>query len=93
MLATVHIKQMMAQSILVMVKWKIVHKLFLLVNFLLLTKLPNHNINHMIDSKHLAVVNFFAVPKRFTNARLDCTLHYGFLGVSWHVLRFCLKIL
>ena len=48
-------------------------KLQALVNFLLLTKMTNHCINHMIDSKHLAIVNFFAPFKKFTKARFDCT--------------------
>ena len=44
------------------------------VNFLLLTKIRNHSINHMIDSKHLAIVNIFALLKKFTKARLDCII-------------------
>ena len=32
------------------------------------------NINHMIHSKHLAIVYFFLLPKKFTNVRLDCTI-------------------
>ena len=48
-------------------------KLQLLVNFLLLTKISNYSINHMIDSKHLAIVNIFAPLKKFTKARFDCT--------------------
>ena len=38
-------------------------KLQELINFLLLTKIRNHSINHMIDSKHLAIVNIFRFSK------------------------------
>ena len=48
-------------------------KLKWLVNFLLLTKIGNHSINHMIDSKHLAKVNIFSPLKTFTKVRFDCT--------------------
>ena len=47
-------------------------KLQELENFLLLTKISNHSINHIIDSKHLAIVNIFAPLKKFTKARFDC---------------------
>ena len=50
-------------------------KLQELVNFLLLTKIGNHSINHMIDSRHLAIVNIYALLKKFTKARFDC--NYG----------------
>ena len=46
-------------------------KLQKLVNFMPLTKIGNHSINHMIDSKHLAIVNIFAPLKKFTKARFD----------------------
>ena len=36
-------------------------KLQALVNFLLLTKISNYSIDHMIDSKNLAIVNIFAL--------------------------------
>ena len=45
-----------------------------LVNFLLLTKIRNHSINDVIDSKHVAIVNIFARLKKFTKVRFDCTL-------------------
>ena len=48
-------------------------KLKWLVNFLLLTKIGNYRINHMIDSKHLAIVNIFAPLKKFTKVRFNCT--------------------
>ena len=38
-------------------------KLQKLKNFMLLTKIGNHSINHMIDSKHLAIVNIFCFSK------------------------------
>ena len=38
----------------------------------MLTKISNHSINHMIESKHLAIVNIFAPLKKFTKARFDC---------------------
>ena len=38
-------------------------KLQKLVNFMPLTKIGNHSINHMIDSKHLAIVNIFCFSK------------------------------
>ena len=38
-------------------------KLQELVNFLPVTKIGNHSINHMIDSKHLAIVNIFCFSK------------------------------
>ena len=47
-------------------------KLQELVNFLLLTKISNYSINHMIDSKYLAIVNIFAPLKRFTKVSFDC---------------------
>ena len=40
---------------------------------MLLTKISNHSINHMMDSKHLAIVNIFAHLKKFTKARFDYT--------------------
>ena len=52
-------------------------KLQEVVNFLLLTKISNHSINHMIDSKHLAIVNIFALLKKFTKARFDCILKHS----------------
>ena len=42
-----------------------------LVNFLLLTKIYNLRVNHMIDGKHLAIVNIFTLLKNFTKARFD----------------------
>ena len=47
-------------------------KLQALANFFLLTKISNHSINHIIDSKHLAIVNIFAPLKKFTKVRFDC---------------------
>ena len=47
-------------------------KLQELENFLLLTKISNHSINHIIDSKHLVIVNIFALLKKFTQASFDC---------------------
>ena len=44
-----------------------------LVNFLLLTKIGNYSINHIIDSKHLAIVNIFLPLKKFTKGSFDCT--------------------
>ena len=55
-------------------------KLLQLVNLLPLTKLTNHNINHMIDSKHLAIlVNIFVPSKNLLTPGLivlgeRCTL-------------------
>ena len=46
-------------------------KLQALVDFLLLTKISNHSTNHIIDSKHLKLVNIFAPLKKFTKARFD----------------------
>ena len=51
-------------------------KLQELVNLLLLTKISNHSINHMIDSKQLAIANNFVHLKKFTKARFDCTLAF-----------------
>jgi len=45
-------------------------KLKSLVNFFLLTKLSNHGINHMIDSKNLTIAKI-ALLKKFTKARFD----------------------
>ena len=53
-----------------------------------ITKLPNHNINHMIDSKHLAIVNVFAPLKKFTKARFDCTKFWSQNQSDWTLLRF-----
>ena len=50
----------------------VVSKLQEFVNFLLLTKISNYSINHMIDSKYLAMVNIFAPLKKFTKVRFDC---------------------
>ena len=50
-------------------------KLQALVNFLLQTKISNHSIDYMTDIKHLAIVNFFALLKKFTKAKFDCTDH------------------
>ena len=47
-------------------------KLQELVNFMPLTKIGNHSINHMIDSKHLVIVNIFVPLKKFTKVKLDC---------------------
>ena len=44
----------------------------LLVNFLLHTKISNYSINHMIDSKYLAIVKIFSPVEKFTKARFDC---------------------
>ena len=49
-------------------------KLQELIKFLMLTKISNHSINHMIDSKHLAIVNNFVPLKKFTKARFDCIM-------------------
>ena len=43
------------------------------VYLLLPTKISNHSINHMIDSKCLAIVNIFALFKKFTKASFQCT--------------------
>ena len=42
-----------------------------LVNFLLHPKLRTHSINHMIDSKYLAIVNIFALLKKSIKARFN----------------------
>ena len=47
-------------------------KLQELVNFSLLTKINNHNINHIIDSKQLAIINIFVHLKKFNKVRFDC---------------------
>ena len=41
-------------------------KLHTLVNFLLLTKISDPSINHMIESKHLAIVNIFVPLKKLS---------------------------
>ena len=46
-------------------------KLQELINFLLLTKISNHSINHIKDSKHLVIGNIFALLKKFTPASFD----------------------
>ena len=55
-------------------------KLQALVNLLLLTKISNHSINHIIDSKHLAIVNIFVPLKELTNDRFDSDMAF-FEGV------------
>jgi len=60
-------------------------------NFLLLTKINNLSINHMIDKKHLAILHIFELLKNFTKARLQCTLFCYLkrdrLNQSWGVFK------
>ena len=60
-------------------------KLQELINFLLLTKISNHCINHMIDSKHLTIANSFELLKKFAKARFECTYEVctNFLLCLW----------
>ena len=50
-------------------------KLQALVNFLLLTKITNHSIDYIMDSKNLEIVNFFALLRKFVKVKFDCTDH------------------
>ena len=54
-----------------------------MVNFLLLTKIRNHSINRMIDSKQQAIVNIYAPLKKFTKVRFD-SIKISFDRIYWN---------
>ena len=56
-------------------------KLQAFVNFLLLTKISNHSINHMIDSKHMEIANIFAPLKKLLKP--GSTVPHYLLLKSW----------